>query len=82
MDLVSSPTTRVVVTIEHTAKVCGVGSTLKICHKLPCGANVCTAVGRSSQDTGGVQFASDWQECRGPYCHRHGNWSISHGLSP
>ena len=27
---------------------------------------VCTAVGRSSQDTGGVQFASDWQECRGP----------------
>ena len=27
MDLVSSPTTRVVVTMEHTAKVSGVGST-------------------------------------------------------
>ena len=55
MDLVSSPNTRVVITMEHTAKVSLSLSLDYIISEL--------IAGRGPQDTRGMHSPSDWQEC-------------------
>ena len=60
MDLVSSPNTRVVITMEHTAKV-SLSLSIYIISEL--------IAGRGPQDTRGMHPPSDWQECSGPNSH-------------
>ena len=55
MDLVSSPNTRVVIMMEHTAKVSLSLSIYNIISEL--------IAGRGPQDTRGMHSPSDWQEC-------------------
>ena len=62
MDLVSSPNTRVVITMEHTAKVSlSLSLSIYIISEL--------IAGRGPQDTRGMHSPSDWQECSGPNSH-------------